>query len=170
MLWLAYAAGLLALCTAAVARELSYGQWLMSGFDWVTALGSIATAMLGGALRTMVTLLSKAPTFRVAVQGLVDAVVSALAGIPIFVGLQVWAAYYPPPGHDVRFALLFAAGMVGRTLFKRLDQGLKDGMDIAVQGAKAKLAARLGLPPPAPLLPDESEMPRQAMQPEGDRP
>lgn len=123
--------------------DQSFNDWFWHSMDW-HSFGSAALAgLMGGAIRTIATLRSLQPTFRVFLETLGDALTALVSGFVVFLLLLFWQNFFGRSvDHNVTFVLAFVAGLVRGGVVTALDDFVKKALAICTDGAIAWLAGK----------------------------
>ncbi|MES2910637.1 MAG: hypothetical protein V4718_04575 [Pseudomonadota bacterium] len=94
------------------AGQPGFATWFWTQVRWSDFGTAAFVSLIGGAVRTAITLRSQEPTVRVLVEGIGDAVISFLVGGAAFLGLMVWQVFYGPTDLWVVAGVCFMCGLL----------------------------------------------------------
>lgn len=173
--WLSLYFSLLVLASFAHAQttpppsvDQSFNDWFWNSMDW-HSFGSAALAgLLGGALRTMSTLRNMAPTFRVFLETLGDAITAFISGFVVFLLLLVWQSYTGKSvNHVVTFVTALVAGWLRGGFISWFDELIKRALvlvtDLFLTSLTALAKRSVGETPAPPTPPADPTTPQEEL-------
>ena len=132
----------------------SFAVFFWSRIDWASFGTAAFIALVAGAIRTGSTLLNKQPTFRVLLEGVVDALTSLAVGALAFLLLMIWQSARGPVNNWVMFGFIFGAGLMrggfitfAEEFVKKILAAITDGVVGWVASKAASIAANQTTPP-----------------------
>lgn len=139
--------GLLVVATAAEVKSLTeqtYAVWFWESIDWSSFHASALAGLIGGFVRTLFTLRSMEPSYRVILTLLADAMVALASGFVAFVLLLAWQSFFSRVPHIVIFVLGFLAGFMRGGFLTWVDDGIKKILAVITDISVGWIASKAG--------------------------
>jgi len=127
----------------AVASNKGLGHWFWYQFPWFDFGTAAFVSLVGGAIRTAMTLRNDGPTERVLIEGLADAGISFLVGGVLFLFIMVWQVYRSPVDLFTVAAICLIGGLLRGWVIDFLLNRIKALMGIAADAFAGWAAAGL---------------------------
>ncbi len=127
--------------TTAVSKGLGYWFWYQ--FPWFDFGTAAFVSLVGGAIRTAMTLRNDGPTERVLIEGIADAGISFLVGGVLFLFVMVWQAYRSPVDLFTVAAICLVGGLLRGWIIDFLLNFVKSVMSKAADGVAGWAASWL---------------------------